>query len=515
MRGFWKKYHKWVGLFFTLFVVIFCVSGIILNHRNLFSEYEVSRKILPKGYQFENWNNGIVKGSIKTADNEIMLFGTAGIWQTDSLMNNFVQRNEGFDKGVDNRKINNIVKTPDGDIWCATQKDIYKYSAGNNRWEKQVVDDCTERITDITTKGDTLVVVSRSFVYDAVSPYKSFTKHELKQPDGYEKKTSLFKTVWLIHSGEIFGLPGKLIVDFLGIVLIVLCVTGVLHFFLPSLIKRKKRKGKQTKPYTNLMKSNLKWHNKLGVWLIVLTVILSVTGMSLRPPLMIPLVLTKVSPIPYSELDSDNAWHDKLRAIRWDNDRESWIMSTSEGFFEMKTFAQTPVKMKNAPSISPMGINVFSKQDDGKYLIGSFSGMFVWDIDQETRTDYFTGEPVLPSRGRPIGREVVAGYSEDFPHIGNIVFDYSAGAMLKDKSSIANQMPSDMISQPMSLWNFALELHVGRCYNPFLGVFSELFVFLAGLILTLILISGYIIRVKGKRKKAKQAKKVSEEEKEN
>lgn len=62
---------------------------------------------------------------------------------------------------------------------------------------------------------------------------------------------------------------------------------------------------------------------------------------------------------------------------------------------------------------------------------------------------------------------------------------------------------SDLICEtaPMSLWNVALELHVGRCYSPFLGPLSDLFVFLSGLLITLVLLSGYIISHR-RRKKA-------------
>ena len=35
MKNFWKKYHKWVGLFFSFFILMFCFSGIVLNHRTL------------------------------------------------------------------------------------------------------------------------------------------------------------------------------------------------------------------------------------------------------------------------------------------------------------------------------------------------------------------------------------------------------------------------------------------------------------------------------------------------
>ena len=53
--------------------------------------------------------------------------------------------------------------------------------------------------------------------------------------------------------------------------------------------------------------------------------------------------------------------------------------------------------------------------------------------------------------------------------------------------------PEVLSAIPMLLWNVALELHVGRCYSPLLGPLSDLFVFLSGLLITLVLLSGYII----------------------
>ena len=81
----------------------------------------------------------------------------------------------------------------------------------------------------------------------------------------------------------------------------------------------------------------------------------------------------------------------------------------------------------------------------------------------------------------------------------------SAGAVVNNGEELKiSAMPELMKEQPMALWNFALELHVGRCYSPFIGPLSVLFVFLAGLLLTLTLISGYIIMNSKKKKKHKK-----------
>ena len=72
MKNFWKKYHKWVGLFFSFFILMFCFSGIVLNHRTLFSKAEVSRNWMPESYHYKNWNNGIIKGTLRLPDGKIL-----------------------------------------------------------------------------------------------------------------------------------------------------------------------------------------------------------------------------------------------------------------------------------------------------------------------------------------------------------------------------------------------------------------------------------------------------------
>ena len=57
----WKKYHRWFGLVLSVFMLVFCVSGIILNHRQLFAGCEVSRSLMPSAYHIKNFNNGIIK----------------------------------------------------------------------------------------------------------------------------------------------------------------------------------------------------------------------------------------------------------------------------------------------------------------------------------------------------------------------------------------------------------------------------------------------------------------------
>lgn len=247
---------------------------------------------------------------------------------------------------------------------------------------------------------------------------------------------------------------------------------------------------------------NAKWHNKLGYTTIILTLWLAITGMCLRPPLMIPLAMNKTT----EKVKDGNVWHDKLRAIRWDAAEGNWLVSTSEGFLRVdEHFCQKPVLLdkKQSPKISPMGVNVFESDGKGGWLIGSFSGMFRWNPEKNLIVDYFTGKANQGKSMIPISSSLVCGYSKDFFGGKEVIFDYSKGASLGETAST----PELLSATPMSLWNVALELHVGRCYSPFLGPLSDLFVFISGLLITLVLLSGYIILHRRKKKSPKLPRK--------
>ena len=533
----WKKYHRWFGLILSVFMLVFCVSGIILNHRQLFADCDVSRSILPPAYHIQNFNNGVIKGSIridghadlasaggiKASDDSVLAYGYGGIWLTDAEMKSWKDFNKGLPKNVDGRNIRNMVQTKNGEIWCAATMDVYRFDG--KEWKMFPLADNEERITDITlTKDSTsIIAMTRSAVYeisgkktdaanektnaanekrDAISEKTNVTRKIIGQPEGFIPEVTLFKTVWHLHSGAFFGLTGRLVVDAIAIVLIILSITGIILFILPYRIRRQKRLQAREKMQKlgKQMVFNAKWHNKLGYTTIILTLWLAITGMCLRPPLMIPLAMNKTT----EKVKDGNVWHDKLRAIRWDAAEGNWLVSTSEGFLRVdEHFQHKPILLnkEKAPKVSPMGVTVFESDGKGGWLVGSFSGMFRWYPEKNLIVDYFTGKQNIEKSMIPISNHLVSGYSKDFFGGKEVIFDYSKGASLGETAST----PELLSATPMSLWNVALELHVGRCYSPFLGPLSDLFVFISGLLITLVLLSGYIILKRRKKKGQKHS----------
>ncbi len=47
-------------------------------------------------------------------------------------------------------------------------------------------------------------------------------------------RLTVFRTIWLLHSGELFGSIGKLIVDGIAIILVLLCITGLIFWLKPK-----------------------------------------------------------------------------------------------------------------------------------------------------------------------------------------------------------------------------------------------------------------------------------------
>lgn len=534
----WKKYHRWLGLVLSVFMLVFCVSGIILNHREAFSGCEVSRKWLPASYHIKNFNNGVVKGTVvkKSAAHSlssencdsVLAYGCAGVFLTDSRLSTWQDFNAGLPESIDERNVRHVVKAKDGSLWCAALRDVYRYDENSHRWKKVELPGNEERIMDVALAKDSMTVValtrSRVFTIVPFVQYGEIVKigksssetyrvesKIIPAPKKYEPKTTLFKLVWHLHSGEFFGLPGKLVVDAIALVLIVLSITGILLFILPYGIRRAKKLAAKArmKRLGKQFAWNMKWHNKIGYVTIVLTLWIAITGMCLRPPLMVPLVLSK---LPQAVGEDGNVWQDKLRAIRWDAVQGDWLVSTSEGFLRVdEDFSQAPKMLPDdeCPKLSPMGVTVWESDGKGGWIVGSFRGIYRWNpVNHKSQIlDYFTNEPCVETSMIPISDNLICGYSEDLFDREPMVFDFAKG--VEDaKGQVINILDekdamSDLICEtaPMSLWNVALELHVGRCYSPFLGPLSDLFVFLSGLLITLVLLSGYIISHR-RRKKA-------------
>lgn len=500
-----KKLHRWPGLIISFILLYFAITGIFMNHRALFSKIDISRRFLPKNYEYQNWNNAALKGDLILNNDSILVYGNVGIWLTDSTFTNYKSFNSGLPDGSDNCRIFDIHKTEDGELYTATLFGLYAFDRSKSQWKKFIIPGENEKFTAIESIGDTLYVINRSYLFKGKSAgiNTSFTKIELPAPEGYINKISLFSTIWQIHSGEILGLPGKLFVDFLGIITFLLSITGITYFFFPGWIKRRFKKDKPVERISGINRWSLYWHNKIGAWTFALLIILFLTGMFLRPPLLIAIARAEVRPLKYSHLDQTNPWYDKLRDILYDPKRGILLISTSEGMYFTDTNRIKPIRFTNQPPVSVMGINTFQTSEQGAFLVGSFSGLFLWHPDYPEILNYATGRIYQePSSGRPVGDYKITGTINTCDGEKYMV-DYDKGVLPMTSHKTFPDMPSNILKESkMSLWNVCLEIHTGRFFQNLVGDFYILIVPLVGILSIMVVLSGYLLWRKRYRLKA-------------
>lgn len=485
----WRRHHKWAGIAAAFFLLMFAISGIVLNHRAAVADAGVSRGLLPARYRFKAWNGGLMRGTVKTdsLSGALLVYGAAGIWKTDTACSAVADFNTGLPSGPDHRNIRAVVRGAGSELFAVSIHDLYRYDGASARWVRaDMPADDGELLSDVAFVGDTLAVAGRSFIYLSAPPFTTFEKVQLQAPEDFDGKVSAFRTVWLLHSGELFGVAGKIVVDAIAVVFAILCLTGLILWLLPKYIRNRRAKGDIGRLPGRLTRASMRWHNSIGRLTIILTALTALTGWCLRPPVMVPLALSKIPAIPGTTQVSHNPWHDKLRMIRYDESACDWLLSTSDGFFSLANLSDVPRRVDGTPPVSVMGLNVFQPDTAGCWLCGSFSGLYLWDRNTGHATDYFTGRPAANAAGPPVGDRPIAGYSADFVH-GGVAVDYYDGA-------VGPGQPQWMSTLPMPLWNLALEIHSGRIYIG--SIATYVFVFIVGAPIIWCLISGWKIRRK-------------------
>ena len=501
MIKFFRKYHKWLGVIFALIILSYVFSGIILNHRDTLSFVDVNRKLLPKEYRYQNWNNAAVKSTLKISSDSILIYGNIGIWLTDSSFSDFENFSVGFPKGIDNRKIFQMIKATGNRLLAGTFSGLYSFNYKEYKWSLVPPPVKEKSIVDIIQKQDTLFILTRSLLLKSTD-LKSFIVAQIPQPENYDNKTGLFKTLWVIHSGEIYGSAGKLIVDFAGLVFAFLTITGFIVFVNRIILKKNKKPDGVKLKLKNSNKWNIKWHNKIGWIALVILILNTTTGMFLRPPLLAFIGNSRVGKIPHTELATPNPWFDQLRRIFYDKEIDRFIIVTMDGFYYSDDNFKTELKQfRFQPPASIMGLTVLEKFDSFKYLVGSFEGLYVWNSQSGEILDYIKKQQFTPPsrNSKPIGDFLVSGFTHDYKN-HEYFFDYNKGATKLDGAERFAGLPQKIINDsPISLWSVALEIHTGRIYQSLIGDFYVLIVPLTGMIVLFILISGFIVWLKTRK----------------
>lgn len=496
IRVFFKKTHKWLGLIVSILVLNFAISGIILEHRDLFSRIDIPRSWLPNDYHYSNWNNSAIKGIIPINSQENLIFGNIGIWKESR--GKFSDFNGGLESGADNRNISSVIKTSKGNLYAGSLFSFFHFDETSKQWEKIKLPTEEQRVVKIIEKDGYLLIMTRSHLLKMIDGGNNsdIKVLDLKPPVGYKKEISMFQTFWQIHNGEIFGIAGRLFVDFLGLVFIFLTITGLIKWYFPKTFKKISADKIKLVLVKKINLYSLHWHNKFGVWTLLFLVISTITGIFLRPPLLILIAESNVPQIKGTNLSQNNCWYDKLRNITYNKINKNYIIATDENLYYVdENFAYCPEKFNIQPPVSIMGVNVLESREDGGILVGSFNGLFLWYPQINKIYDYVTKEIYIPVQvsGPPVGAFKTSGYAK-LQNGYEYYFDYDLGAVPLNSEKFYYSMSKEIKEKSnISLWNTALEFHTARIFKALISDFYILIVPLSGILIFLTLISGLIV----------------------
>ncbi len=501
-----KAAHKWVGLLAFIWLAVMGFTGVALNHPAAISSLDLPRSLIPGDYEYRDFNRNSFRGALPYGGG-FLLYGEAGIFTFHSQ----AEPPEDFSRGLPNsaylRDVRDLFDAGGGALLAATRGGLYARKTGEDSWSPLPLGE--DYPVDIFEGRDCVYVVTRSDLYfaPAGAPF-SFAKvtpgkKELKDPS-----KSLFRLVFDMHSGETWGLGGRLLMDMAGLYLVFASLTGAWFWW------RKKTKALAKGFGGEVARKGLKLHIKLGLWFAPLLLFSALTGIFERPPLLVAIANAQYPLSLHPGPRDANPWHDTLRKGLYDPQRQTVILATSEGFYEGKEFLLGKEgaafhKLSGGAPVSVMGATVFERDPQNpfssRYLVGSMSGLYIWDRDKKEIANFFTGEPPKEPKGPPVGDHMVVGWAK-IDDAGSFLWaDYDKGLFIGPERPANLALPRELEGGGrISLWHALFETHNGRAFAFLLGWFSWIVVPLTGLILIVETISGVYDKLRPKfgRKKA-------------
>lgn len=501
--------HLYLGLLVLLYLILVGVTGVLLNHPTLIGGLSVPRWMVPPSYRIEDWNRGSLRTVIFSERKPSMgyLAGTEGVWRTADGGITFQPMPSGYPASRAYRRTNHILLLEDerpARLLAATRNGLYACSLETWDWQRVALGDGVENVRKILRVDDRLVVFTDSHAYESpvgASPGAlKFQPVQLARTEsGEEKGIRLVTLMFALHGGEIWGLPGRLLIDAVGIGLVFLCISAAYAWYFPRARRWFPRAAGNPSPREATKRRIYRWlykyHVDVGVWATVFLVVIAATALFIPPsPLAFLTLRTEVpreywpGPLPH------NPWHESIGNAAYDPVRKEFLVEVKRALWRGPADFSAPfVKDESRLPVGAMGTNVMEVGDDGSLLIGSFSGLFRCGADGGLVIDLSTGKPHVPSKSRrPFGSWRTVGYVQT-PDGEQFVATHKEGLIAINGAERNGKfrMPDEMVrGYRMPLWSFLFEVHNGRIVRDWVGSRYYLISILGALSLLVISFTG-------------------------
>lgn len=337
-----------------------------------------------------------------------------------------------------------------------------------------------QNIVDLVRDGDRILAFTAHacFASPVIQDLPVFNQIHLVM-DTKDKSVPGYRLLFELHSGKLFGLPGRLFVDISALLALFLCVSALYIWYLPW-SRRKFARSKNSSPLFSFLYS---WHLKVGIWVAAVLILIGGSGALVRPPLIL---LSSYWQVPFAWLNQETP--EILQAAI--SDDGLLVLATRDGLYKGDSGLESQLYPVSPPlPVFGMGTTVLESIRDNKFLIGSFSGLYQWDPHADSAVDLKGNIAVDTGQLRPgdvmaagvlISEGVLRGYA-----------DYTKGLQPVDDIPIMNRpLPIDQVEARTSLYHFLFELHNGRFLRDLIGAWYILYVPLVGMALLLIVLTG-------------------------
>ncbi len=470
-----SKLHKILSLAFTPLLLIFAVSGIGLNHPNLIQPLSLAVKSLPENYHFANWNRGSIQALVTDKKGGVYSAGKNGLayffqGQYQAIKNPLAEVNwHNFIYSLYLDEINN-------QLYVGSRDGLFRYATNNKQWHYyQETQD--QRIVSLIEDVDNSQII-------AIANHQLFaiTADQVNKLDiqlsGSNQDVPLFRFIFALHSGEIWGLFGVLLMDLLAIALLYFSLSGLYHWLFPKFAKGKLLKRERKIKGGKLFRWLATHHNTLGLIFTPLLIISAATAMVMRPPGLL-FIVSSSSPVNiYPSHGNDKIPYKITKAAMQSG---QLILLTDDGVFSGSlTNNDLFEPIYFSVPVHGMGATVFQQQANGNLLVGSFSGLYSW----QGSTNEFHSVDI---KDNSKGLMPVAAY--ETPE-GLVVFDYFRGKLFDEQQIFSDMPESYNDTADIALWNFLFELHNLRIFQHYIGPFYLLLLLVTSLALLIITITG-------------------------
>jgi len=503
-----KWIHKYLGLFLILYSVLMGFTGIFVNHPGLIDGFSVPRWLAPSQYDVQNWNRGSLAQVYFSKKDPLVAYfsGSEGVWKTIDGGASFHAMNSGYAHSPYLRQTYSILllERETGDIlFAGSEGGLFVCDPHEEHWKQVNLQEGNEQaVRSVLLVGDKVLAFTDSDVFqaDATAGEPVFRQVQVSRdvPDDVLKyqKLPLVLFFFDLHSGAIFGLPGKLIVDITGVIIIFLSFSAFYLWYYPRKrrnARKKSRRPGKSKLAHSIFRKLFNYHLKIGIWVAVILFTLSGTGLFMRPPLIILLSLGSVPAWMHPGTPSADSWKGRIRRAVYDSYNHRIIIEGLDGFWAAPEDLSEPFHTINFNvPIHVMGSNVLLAAEDNRIIAGSFSGVFSLDCKSGLVTDLTTGKPPHNVSLMRLSKHMISGYFRS-PEGVEYIADFHKGLQLLPEAipSEAYPMPEELSQNArLPLWNYMFELHNSRFFRDWVGEWYRLIPPLGSLLFLLLTVTG-------------------------